>query len=160
MSATDRMAAGAALPVGLASRVDRAFGLALEISTALLVVAEIVILFIGIVARYVLNRPLIWWDELASLLFLWLAMLGTVLTLRRGTCSASVSAAWQCMQASGRPPPFRPRLSCRGPFRRVFSAWRSWLRSGSTATRSLNRAAHNHVNHDLPAGQRYARPPS
>jgi tripartite ATP-independent transporter DctM subunit len=68
----------------LASRVDRAFGLALEIATALLVVAEIVILFIGIVARYAFNRPLIWSDELASLLFLWLAMLGTVLALRRG----------------------------------------------------------------------------
>ncbi len=84
MSATDRIAAGAALPVGLASRVDRAFGLGLEIATALLVVAEIVILFIGIVARYAFNRPLIWSDELASLLFLWLAMLGTVLALRRG----------------------------------------------------------------------------
>ena len=84
MSATDRMAAGAALPVGVASRVDRAFGLALEIATALLVVAEIVILFIGIVARYVFNRPLIWSDELASMLFLWLAMLGAVLALRRG----------------------------------------------------------------------------
>ena len=84
MSATDRIAAGAGLPVGLASRVDQAFGLALEIATALLVVAEIVILFIGIVARYVFNRPLIWSDELASLLFLWLAMLGTVLALRRG----------------------------------------------------------------------------
>ena len=84
MSATDRMAAGAALPVGVASRVDRAFGLALEIATALLVVAEIVILFVGIVARYAFNRPLIWSDELASLLFLWLAMLGAVLALRRG----------------------------------------------------------------------------
>ena len=62
MSATDRIAAGAALPVGLASRVDRAFGLGLEIATALLVVAEIVILFIGIVARYAFNRPLIWSD--------------------------------------------------------------------------------------------------
>ena len=84
MSATDRIAAGAGLPFGSASRVDRAFGLALEIATALLVVAEIVILFIGIVARYAFNRPLIWSDELASLLFLWLAMLGTVLALRRG----------------------------------------------------------------------------
>jgi hypothetical protein len=26
-------------------------------------------------------------------------------------------------QASGRPPPFRPRLPCRGLFRLVFSAW-------------------------------------
>ena len=84
ISATDRIAAGAGLPVGLGSRIHRAFGLALEIATALLVVAEIVIPFIGIVARYAFNRPLIWSDELTSLLFLWLAMLGTVLALRRG----------------------------------------------------------------------------
>ena len=71
------------MPLGLASRVDRTFGRALEIATALLVVAEIVILFIGIVARYAFNRPLIWSDELASILFLWLAMLGTVVALRR-----------------------------------------------------------------------------
>src|SRR5512135_85843 len=84
MSASDHLAVGAALPGDIASRVDRAFGLALEIGTALLVVAEIVILFVGIVARYVFHHPLIWSDELASLLFLWLAMLGTVLALRRG----------------------------------------------------------------------------
>ncbi len=84
MSATDRIAAGWRI-VGRPRRAPRPdFGLALEISTALLVVAEIVILFIGIVARYAFHRPLIWSDELASLLFLWLAMLGTVLALRRG----------------------------------------------------------------------------
>ena len=55
-----------------------------KIGTALLVTAEIVILFVGIVARYAFHHPLIWSDELASLLFLWLAMLGTVLALRRG----------------------------------------------------------------------------
>ena len=73
-----------ALPRDLASRLDRAFGLALEIGTALLVAAEIAILFVGIVARYAFHRPLIWSDELASLLFLWLAMFGAVLALRRG----------------------------------------------------------------------------
>ena len=34
--------------------------------------------------RYVLHRPLVWSDELASILFLWLAMLGAVVALRRG----------------------------------------------------------------------------
>ncbi|MDB5362486.1 MAG: transporter permease [Rhodospirillales bacterium] len=52
--------------------------------TAVLVVAEIVILFSGIVARYVLRAPLVWSDELASILFLWLAVLGAVVALRRG----------------------------------------------------------------------------
>src|SRR3546814_12691276 len=35
-------------------------------------------------ARYVLDTPLIWSDELASLLFLWLAMLGAAVAFRRG----------------------------------------------------------------------------
>src|SRR5580693_5088014 len=49
----------------------------------MLVVAEIVILFAGVVSRYVLHSPLIWSDELASILFLWLAMLGAVVAFRR-----------------------------------------------------------------------------
>ena len=56
----------------------------MEIPAALLVVAEIVVLFAGVVARYVLHKPLIWSDELASILFLWLAMLGAVVAFRRG----------------------------------------------------------------------------
>ena len=36
------------------------------------------VLFAGVIARYVFHRPLIWSDELASILFLWLAMLGAV----------------------------------------------------------------------------------
>ncbi|WP_249123640.1 MULTISPECIES: TRAP transporter large permease subunit [unclassified Bradyrhizobium] len=55
-----------------------------EIPAALLVAAEIVILFVGVVARYGLHSPLIWSDELASILFLWLAMLGAAIAFRRG----------------------------------------------------------------------------
>lgn len=65
-------------------KLDRAFAGALEIIVAVLVIAEIVILVAGIVARYVLHAPLIWSDELAQLLFIWLAMLGSVVALRRG----------------------------------------------------------------------------
>ncbi|WP_315797427.1 TRAP transporter large permease subunit [Bradyrhizobium sp. SZCCHNRI3043] len=64
--------------------LDALLGLLVEIPTALLVVAEIVILFAGVVARYGLHRPLIWSDELASILFLWLAMLGAAVAFRRG----------------------------------------------------------------------------
>ena len=64
-------------------RADRLLTRVLETVAALLVVAEIVILFVGIVARYGFHNPLIWSDELASLLFLWLSMLGAVLALRR-----------------------------------------------------------------------------
>src|SRR4051794_40744048 len=60
----------------LAASLEAILGMLVEIPAALLVVAEIVILFAGVVARYGLHRPLIWSDELASILFLWLAMLG------------------------------------------------------------------------------------
>src|SRR5438876_557344 len=63
--------------------IERALGLAVEIPAALLVTAEIIILFAGVVARYGLHRPLIWSDELASILFLWLAMLGAAVAFRR-----------------------------------------------------------------------------
>ena len=52
--------------------------------TSVLVAIEIVILFVGILARYVFHRPLVWSDELASILFLWLAVLGSALAFRRG----------------------------------------------------------------------------
>ena len=50
---------------------------------AILVAVEIVVLFAGVLARYVFHTPLIWSDELASILFLWLAMLGSVIALQR-----------------------------------------------------------------------------
>src|ERR1700712_2607147 len=63
--------------------LEHALGLLVEIPAALLVVAEIVILFAGVVSRYGMHRPLIWSDELASILFLWLAMLGAAVAFRR-----------------------------------------------------------------------------
>jgi tripartite ATP-independent transporter DctM subunit len=50
---------------------------------AILVAVEIAVLFAGVMARYVFHAPLIWSDELASILFLWLAMLGSVIALQR-----------------------------------------------------------------------------
>jgi tripartite ATP-independent transporter DctM subunit len=70
-------------PHSLVGSVERVLGTMVEIPAALLVVAEIVILFAGVVSRYVLHAPLIWSDELASILFLWLAMLGAVVAFRR-----------------------------------------------------------------------------
>src|SRR5580698_199625 len=67
----------------MTTALDSVLGAAVEILAAALVAAEIVILFSGVVARYVLNHPLIWSDELASILFLWLAMLGAVIAFRR-----------------------------------------------------------------------------
>ena len=59
--------------------LDFVLGAVVEILAAALVAAEIIILFSGVVARYVLNHPLIWSDELASILFLWLAMTGAAI---------------------------------------------------------------------------------
>jgi tripartite ATP-independent transporter DctM subunit len=67
----------------LLRRIESLLGLMVEIPAAILVVAEIVILFAGVIARYVLHQPLIWSDELASMLFLWLAMLGAAVAFRR-----------------------------------------------------------------------------
>jgi tripartite ATP-independent transporter DctM subunit len=66
-----------------ADRIGAALRLIAEVPAALLVVAEIVVLFAGVAARYAFHAPLIWTDELASILFLWLAMLGSVIALQR-----------------------------------------------------------------------------
>jgi len=66
-----------------AARIDSLFGSLVEIGAVGLVIAEVAILFGGVISRYVFDRPLIWSDELASTLFLWLAMLGAVIAFRR-----------------------------------------------------------------------------
>jgi tripartite ATP-independent transporter DctM subunit len=83
-------------------RLDRILGTLVEIPAAILVVAEIVVLFAGVVSRYVLHAPLIWSDELASMLFLWLAMLGAVVAFRRSEhmrMTALVASAGPRMRA-------------------------------------------------------------
>src|SRR6195952_3421241 len=65
-------------------KLDRGLALLTEIPAAALVVLEVVSLLAGVISRYVFNAPLTWSDELASILFLWLAMLGAVVALRRG----------------------------------------------------------------------------
>ena len=64
--------------------LEKLLGGAVETLAALLITAEICILLAGVIARYFLNTPLVWTDEAASLLFLWLASLGAVVALRRG----------------------------------------------------------------------------
>ena len=71
-------------PRGALARADRVLGWLVEVPAAALVLADVAVLFAGVVARFVLHKPLVWSDELASLLFLWLAMLGAVVALRRG----------------------------------------------------------------------------
>jgi tripartite ATP-independent transporter DctM subunit len=85
-----------------AASLEASLAMLVEIPAALLVVAEIVILFAGVVARYGLHSPLIWSDELASILFLWLAMLGAAVAFRRSEhmrMTAIVASAGPAMRA-------------------------------------------------------------
>jgi tripartite ATP-independent transporter DctM subunit len=98
-------AAGEAMsprPRSIAAALESWLGTLVEIPAALLVIAEIVILFAGVVARYGLHRPLIWSDELASILFLWLAMFGAAVAFRRTEhmrMTAVVASAKPAMRA-------------------------------------------------------------
>ncbi len=66
-----------------AALIDRAIGAVVEPLTALLIVAEVVILAAGVTFRYGLHDALSWSDELSGILLLWLAMLGSVVAYRR-----------------------------------------------------------------------------
>lgn len=67
-----------------AQRAHQALGHLLGLPVALLVATEIAVLLAGVVARYMFHYPLIWSDEVASILFLWLAMLGSAVAFQRG----------------------------------------------------------------------------
>ena len=66
-------------------QADRVLAIITEIPAAFLVLMEILVLFTGVVSRYVIHSPITWSDELASLMFLWLAMLGAVIAFRRSS---------------------------------------------------------------------------
>ena len=69
---------------GALRRAEELLGSIVAAVAALLVIAEIAVLFSGVSARYLFQKPLIWSDELAGILFLWLAMLGAVVAFQRG----------------------------------------------------------------------------
>lgn len=54
-----------------------------EIIAALLLVGVIGLLLTGVFSRYVLQLPIVWIDEAASICFLWLAMLGAAIAIDR-----------------------------------------------------------------------------
>src|SRR5699024_11500900 len=54
--------------VSITRALERGLGAIVSAAAALLVVAEIGVLFAGVCARYVFHRPLIWSDELAGIL--------------------------------------------------------------------------------------------
>ena len=69
----------------LAARAEAWLGHAIEAPAAALVVGEVLVLLAAVIMRFVFNSPIPWADELASILFLWLANLGAAVALRRGT---------------------------------------------------------------------------
>ena len=79
------MHGGVTLPAGggLLRKVADGLGAGIAAFAGLLVLAEIGVLLAGVCARYFLHTPLIWSDEVAGILFLWLAMLGAALALHR-----------------------------------------------------------------------------
>lgn len=68
---------------------------------AALLTAVIALLFAGVMARYVFHSPLIWSDELSSILFLWLSMTGAALAtyrvahMRMTAVATHMGAQWQ-----------------------------------------------------------------
>ena len=56
----------------------------LEWPAAALIVVEVAILLAGVVSRYGLHNPIGWTDELAGVLLLWVAMLGSAIAFLRG----------------------------------------------------------------------------
>ena len=87
MQIVEQMNVGASLPTtgvaGASRKIEQLLGSLVGIAAAALVVAEIVVLFAGVSSRYLFQKPIIWTDELAGILFLWLAMLGAVLAFQR-----------------------------------------------------------------------------
>ncbi|AMJ63686.1 hypothetical protein AXW83_14100 [Bosea sp. PAMC 26642] len=76
-----------ALPQGAIGAEDVRPGSAImrpvEIVAAALVALIICVLLLGVTSRYVFSLPVIWIDEVASISFLWLAMLGSAIAIDR-----------------------------------------------------------------------------
>ncbi|MBC8118251.1 MAG: TRAP transporter large permease subunit [Burkholderiaceae bacterium] len=54
-----------------------------EAVSALLMTLIIVLLLAGVTSRYVFGNPIVWIDEVVSLSFIWLAMIGAVIAMHR-----------------------------------------------------------------------------
>jgi tripartite ATP-independent transporter DctM subunit len=55
----------------------------IEVISAILMLTIFTLLLGGVISRYVFSFPIIWIDEVVSLSFLWLAMLGTAIAMHR-----------------------------------------------------------------------------
>ncbi|BEP51636.1 MULTISPECIES: TRAP transporter large permease [Variovorax] len=118
------LAAGARVDAPRLSAIERRLGTLVDIAAGGLVLADVAVLLAGVLARFVFHSPLVWSDELASILFIWLAMLGAVVALRRGEhmrMTALVS-----MQPPSRRPLFEALALCASLAFLAMVAWPAW----------------------------------
>jgi tripartite ATP-independent transporter DctM subunit len=66
-----------------ANRLLSRWMMPIEAVCAALMFTIVVLLFSGVVSRYVFSRPITWIDEAVSFAFIWVAMLGAVLAMHR-----------------------------------------------------------------------------
>src|ERR1700712_5720532 len=82
----EKTIAGVATPPAAArlGSLERWVTRGVEVAAVLVLLTEVVILGAAVTSRYIFHNPIIWTDELASVLFVWLSMLGAVIALVRG----------------------------------------------------------------------------
>ena len=71
-------------PPPVPALAERVLRRVVELPVVVLILVEAVILFSGVISRYVFHNPIGWTDELASVLFLWIGMLGAAIAFLRG----------------------------------------------------------------------------
>jgi hypothetical protein len=111
---------------GALQKAEQWLGSTVAAAAALLVVAEIIVLFAGVSARYFFQRPLIWSDEFAGILFLWLAMLGAVVAFQRGEHMRMTAFVGRLIRAG----------ASSSIFSRSRPPWRSWCSCWTRPTSS------------------------
>jgi tripartite ATP-independent transporter DctM subunit len=89
-------------------RCETILAVVTEVPAAIILVIEIIVLSAGVTARYGFDRPLVWSDELSITLFLWLAMLGSAIAVRR---SEHMRLTFVIARAPAR---WRPRIDAFG----------------------------------------------
>ena len=67
---------------GLA-RTGRLMMKPVEAVSAALLVVIVSLLLVGVASRYVFSKPIIWIDEVVSISFIWIAMLGSAIAVHR-----------------------------------------------------------------------------
>jgi len=65
--------------------LDGVIGRLVDLMLGLIMAGLVVMVFSGVIARYIANYSLAWSDEIGALLFVWTTMMGSVAAMRRRT---------------------------------------------------------------------------